>query len=228
MTEFRVGFGGGSLRGGFCKRCRFAGRFESARTGATHQTSIEGSAEVVLTAGSCDLVSQAKAAVRNGGRVGGHSRRPGVATFATMTRSHTVPAGISSLPRSLPFQEVFPSKISSLPRSLPFQEVFSVRGVVVRVVVGFRLSSKLFRASPSGDSKGLARDSRRVQLGGTRGEGVAVQNSRVSVFRGMSEKPVGGESPIKARGFEVCGTRKPKGTSSFAAVEPRMSHVKQD
>jgi len=93
-----------------------------------------------------------------------------------------------------------PAGISSLPKNLLFQEVFSARGVAVRVVVGFRLSSKLFRASPSGDSKGLARDSRRVQLGGTRGEGVAVQNSRVSVFKGMSETPGGGESPIKARG----------------------------
>ena len=39
----------------------------------------------------------------------------------------------------------------------------------------------------------------RVQLVVTRGEGVAVQNAQVSVFKGMGNpKPVGGESPIKS------------------------------
>ena len=39
----------------------------------------------------------------------------------------------------------------------------------------------------------------RVQLVGTRGEGVAVQNAQVSVFKEWGNpKPVGGESPIKS------------------------------
>jgi hypothetical protein len=67
--------------------------------------------------------------------------------------------------------------------------------------------------------KGLARASQRVQLGCTRGGGVAVLNSyKISIVTWFQERPVGGASPIKTDGVEVYGTRKFVSTSSSAAV----------
>ncbi len=63
----------------------------------------------------------------------------------------------------------------------------------------FRLSKKLIRAPPTGASKGLARDSRRVQLGYTRGEGVAVQNSQVSIVVFVNELKTTGPVPFIPR-----------------------------
>jgi hypothetical protein len=52
------------------------------RSSATHQTSLEGSAKVVLTMNSREFRAQAKVAVRKGRRANGRSRRSGVSAFA--------------------------------------------------------------------------------------------------------------------------------------------------
>ena len=71
----------------------------------------------------------------------------------------------------------------------------------------FRLSKKLIRAPPTGASKGLARDSRRVQLGYTRGEGVAVQNSQVSIVVFVNESMNASRQRVanQSKGVEVYG-----------------------
>ena len=68
----------GRVRVGFCKGCHCA----TEGSGATHQTSIEGSAKVVLTLNSCEFRAQAKVAVGKGRRAQGRSRRSGVSAFA--------------------------------------------------------------------------------------------------------------------------------------------------
>ena len=62
--------------------------------GATHQTSIEGSAEVGLSANSAEFVSQAKAAVRKARRANGRSRRSGVSAFAVPFPASIVREGL--------------------------------------------------------------------------------------------------------------------------------------
>ena len=71
----------------------------------------------------------------------------------------------------------------------------------------FRLSKKLIRTPPTGASKGLARDSRRVQLGFTRGEGVAVQNSQVSIVVFVNESMNASRQRVanQSKGVEVYG-----------------------
>ena len=90
----------------------------------------------------------------------------------------------SAFPQRLLFEEVFSSKKSSLPRigcgTQTLQETPPY------------LTVRRFKGAGSRTS--------RVQLGSTRCEGVAVQTSHVSIVLWFRNRPVGGGSPIKARG----------------------------
>ena len=92
-------------------------------------------------------------------------------------RSRSAP-GFATFPQRLPFQEVFSSKDWLRNSNAPRNSSVPHRPAIQRA--GSRTS--------------------RVQLGGTRCEGVAVQTSHVSIVLWFRNRPVGGGSPIKARG----------------------------